>query len=477
MVHRTEARILPNSARVLIRPFLLDNPDRIRKIVGRVLALTEDEVRRTLNQVLEEFAARHIDIRKIFRKHFGRLAPQLPSGLSLSAERETLLGSYFTSEYSLESAALFNPSIVTAPDQTGVPEGALRFIMSLRATGEGHISSIEFRSGLISADGDVTIDPAGPFVTEPEPVENAAYDRDLFRRKLEEIGFDNAFSRRVLKSLAPSFTFSELEAALAKGSPDASSHESRRTRDGMILLAKSNYETRFDPTQPVSRRIIFPSSPSERNGIEDARFVEFKEEGETTYYATYTAYDGRVILPQLIETKDFLRFKVATLNGPAAQNKGMALFPRKVNGLYAMISRQDNENLFFMCSDHVHFWYEPELLLMPQQSWEIVQLGNCGSPIETDAGWLLLTHGVGPMRKYCIGAILLDLDDPRKVIGRMREPLMTPNTNEREGYVPNVVYTCGALRHNGRLVIPYAMSDYASAVAVVDVDDVLAQMT
>ena len=246
----------------------------------------------------------------------------------------------------------------------------------------------------------------------------------------------------------------------------------------MVMLAKANYEIRFDPGLDVSERIIFPSSPTETNGIEDARFVQFShDDGRVCYYATYTAYDGRVTLPQLLETEDFLHFKVSTLNGPEVRNKGFALFPRMVNGQYAMLSRQDNENIYLMYSDTPHFWYSKELIARPTYSWEFVQLGNCGSPIETEAGWLVLTHGVGPMRKYALGAFLLDRDDPSRLIGRLETPLLEPNANEREGYVPNVVYSCGALPHGRELIIPYAMADYASTFATVPLDDVLSAMT
>ncbi len=246
---------------------------------------------------------------------------------------------------------------------------------------------------------------------------------------------------------------------------------------GILLLAQSNYEVQFASESRVSERVIFPTSPSQSNGIEDARFVLFRnEDGTQHYYATYTAFDGKLILPQLLETPDFLHFRFITLNGPAVQNKGMALFPRKLNGSYAMISRQDNENIYLMYSDNIHFWYDAELVLKPTFPWEFVQLGNCGSPMEIDEGWLVLSHGVGPMRKYCIGAFLLDLQDPTKVIGRLREPLLKPTETEREGYVPNVVYSCGALIHNGELVLPYAMSDYATNFATVSVKDLLAAM-
>ena len=253
--------------------------------------------------------------------------------------------------------------------------------------------------------------------------------------------------------------------------------EFERTADGVLALAKANYEIAYGPDQELSDRIIFPYSPSESNGIEDARFVEFREDdGGVRYYATYSAFDGKIVLPQLVETEDFLHFKIRTLNGPEVRNKDFALFPRKINGMYAMLSRQDGENLFLMYSDMIHFWYTKQMLLKPTFAWEFVQLGNCGSPIETDAGWLVISHGVGPMRKYSIGAFLLDRDDPSRVLGRLREPLLAPNENERRGYVPNVVYSCGGVIHNGELIIPYAMSDFASTFAIVPLADLLAAM-
>ncbi len=476
-VHRTAIILRPDSSRVLIRPFLLDNPTRVRSLLTRLQALSDAEVREAIGLALTDFERRHVGMPRILRRHYEKARAYFPEGTDLSPERQQLLGAYLTSEYALESAALFNPSIVLAPEQEGVSAGEVRFVMSLRATGEGHISSIEFRSGVIKAAGAVEIDPVTPFVVEPERIESATYDAPLFSRKLAEIGFDNEFSRGILDALGDTFTFGELSAALEAAPPDPENRERQRTSEGLMLLAQANYETRFPSGHPICERIIFPSSPTERNGIEDARFVRFEEaDGSVVYYATYTAYDGKVILPQLLETRDFLHFKISTLNGPAAQNKGMALFPRKIDGLYAMVSRQDNENLFLMYSDNLHFWFERQPLMGPEAPWELVQLGNCGSPIETEAGWLVLTHGVGPMRRYCIGAILLDLDDPSRIIGRLREPLLTPEENERAGYVPNVVYTCGALVHGGNLILPYAMSDYATGIATVEMRALLAAL-
>ena len=311
---------------------------------------------------------------------------------------------------------------------------------------------------------------------EPRQVPNASYEKPLFERKLFELGLANGFSRRLLAELQDSFTMDEFSKKLDTTLKQVRSMdpESETIAKGILHLAQSNYEVQFAPESRVSERVIFPSSPSQSNGIEDARFVLFQnDDGTRTYYATYTAFDGKLILPQLLETPDFLHFKFITLNGPAVQNKGMALFPRKINGHYAMLSRQDDENILLMFSDNIHFWHTPKLLLSPAQPWEFIKMGNCGSPIETEAGWLVLSHGVGPMRQYAIGAFLLDKNDPSKVIGRLQEPLLRPTEDERRGYVPNVVYTCGALVHNGTLVIPYAYADHATTFATVPLDDVL----
>ena len=474
--------IKPDPRRVLIRPFIptvepralnpTDAP-RALKILTRILSLTDAEVEGLLDEVLRDFGDRHKEIKNIFSERFRQVEMFIPTDRPLSGNRKLLMGSYFTNEYSFECAALFNPSIIPHPDQSDVPEGCLRFILSLRATGEGHISSITFRSGLVDAAAGVSIDPPTRFIREPKYFPNTSYNRELFMKKLGELGLADDFNLRVLEGVTETFTLDELRTAIEI---HRRYHGNEDTGQKMLMVAKSNYEFSFSGEQPVSERIVFPFSPSQSNGIEDARFVRFVDNDQVCYYATYTAYDGRTILPQLLETEDFLHFKVCTLNGPAVQNKGMALFPRKVNGLYAMLSRQDNENIRIMYSDDLHFWYESKILLRPTEPWEFIQMGNCGSPIETPAGWLVLTHGVGAMRKYCIGAILLDLNDPGKVIGRLKDPLIKPEAEEREGYVPNVVYTCGALVHNGILVIPYAISDSISTVASVPVDAVIAAM-
>lgn len=477
-VERIGPTLVPDRTRVLLRPFYPSTDDISRRMMGRIMAWPDHEVSRLLGQVLGEFADRHARVEEVFQRRFQQVAGFLNAGERPSLDRQLLIGAHFTHEYSPESAALFNPSIVPHPDQSGVSAGALRFLLSLRATGEGHISSLTFRTGMISAQHRITLNPPVPFVTEPERVPNDSYEKGLFSRKLREAGVDDGFCRQVLDQLPADFTLKELRRVLGasglSATPDANASHTARA---ILLLAESNYEVQFAAESRPSQRVLFPSAPSQSNGIEDARFVRFhKEDGTITYYATYSAYDGKIALPQILETPDFLHFKFSTLNGPAVQNKGMALFPRKIGGRYVMLSRQDDENVLLMFSENVHFWQTPSILLSPAEPWECIKMGNCGSPIETEAGWLVLSHGVGAMRKYCIGAFLLDLDDPRKVIGRLREPLLAPNESERDGYVPNVVYTCGALLHQRELIIPYAMSDNATSFAAVSMDALLAAL-
>ncbi|HXN48634.1 MAG TPA: glycoside hydrolase family 130 protein [Bryobacteraceae bacterium] len=479
-VKRTSTVLRPDQSRVLLRPFSPGSYERITWIMARIMALPEDTVGPLLDEVAAEFSERHQHIRGLFLERFEEVRSLMLTDQEVSESRRLLIGSYFLAEYSLESAALFNPSIVPHPDQADLPSGAVRFILSLRATGEGHISSVVFREGIIHADRRIEVLPPTGFLTEARQVPNPLYEKALFARKLSELKLTGEFTRRVMNGLGESFALEELRTALKAEQfrlPDGMSPEDQNASQGIWMLARSNYEVQFEPEQQLSERVIFPVTPSQRNGIEDARFVRFQnDDGTHVYYATFTAYDGKIVVPELVETSDFLLFRFRTLNGPAAENKGMALFPRKIGGLYAMLSRQDNENIYLMFSDNVHFWNERQVLLRPTFPWELVQLGNCGSPIETEAGWLVLSHGVGPVRKYSIGAFLLDRDDPSKVIGRLREPLLTPNHNERKGYVPNVVYTCGALVHNGELIIPYGMADHNTSFATVRLGEVLAAM-
>jgi len=480
-VHRTGIVLKPDARRVLFRPFYPTNDERALRIVTRVLALTDDEVKAQFDHVLSEFSERHRQLREWFLERWDEVRNLLRVSTPVNEARRALLGAYFTHEYSFESTALFNPSMVWHPDQSNLEEGSRRFVISLRGIGEGHISSIAFRTGVVTKTGDILVDPAQRFVKVPAVVPTTSYDKKTFARKLVDLGLMDASATATLSLLSDEFQLSELEDALARVvglNPIVRSSwpftgGTSATARSLRGLAMCNYEVAHNPNEELSERVLFPVSPTESNGMEDARFVEFQHEEGSCYYATYTAYNGSLIMPQLIETRDFSRFKMASINGPAATNKGMALFPRKIDGLYAMISRQDNENIYIMFSDDVCFWHDKSLLITPHSAWEFVQLGNCGSPIETEAGWLVLTHGVGAMRKYAIGAVLLDLENPRRVIGRLNEPLISPDSNEREGYVPNVVYSCGALVHQGELIIPYAMSDYASTFAKVNLDELL----
>jgi predicted GH43/DUF377 family glycosyl hydrolase len=470
----------PTASRVLNRPFIPTGPGRVRGIIDRVLALSETEIESQLARLRSALSARHADLDGSWLRQFDRVRAYLPNRVALSDSRRLLFGAYFTGEYAVESAALFNPSIVPHPDQTGLDGGDLRFILSLRAVGEGHISSIEFRTGIIRRNQTIEIDQPSGLVVAPEIDPEPTFPKSIFLHKLYDNGLENNWSRSVLNRLGTTFSRSDLNESMERAFQEAQPHSEdvRQTIEFLHWLVESNYEVKFDPTIPLSERVIFPVSLNETNGIEDARFVRFVEEDETvSYYATYTAYDGRRIMPQLIETDDFNRFRIRTLAGSAIQNKGMALFPRRIDGRYAMLSRYDDENLFLMFSQDRHFWCDPQLLLQPVYGWEFAKIGNCGSPIETDAGWLVITHGVGAMRRYCIGAALLDLDDPSKVIGRLKRPLLEPAADNIDGYVPNVVYTCGALVHAGQLILPYGLNDSATTIATVELKSLLAELT
>ena len=422
--NRQALHLRPDPARVVVRPFKpateprdFNSTDRTRAnhIVDRVLALDPAAVSLQLADVLENFRGRHRNLLKVFETRADEMGVVFASHPSFTQDQRRLVGAYFVHEYSFEAAALFNPSIVSHPDQSGAPVGGRRFILSLRAVGEGHVSSLTFRSGAVSADGSVSVDPPARLASIPQ-----------------------------------------LSTPLA---PDA-----------------DRCEVFFRPEEDISERVIFPVLPSQSNGIEDARFVEFEEAGARTYYATYTAYTGRSIRSELIETQDFVTFRMSSMSGSATNNKGMALFPRKIAGQYAMIARQDNENLYLILSDDLYNWNGGEVILKPRFPWEFVQIGNCGSPIELDEGWLLLIHGVGPVRRYAIGAVLMDKADPTRILARSSEPLVRPEAADREGYVPNVVYTCGGMRFNERVILPYAVSDTFSTVATMKIAALLGSL-
>ncbi|MCX6167715.1 MAG: glycoside hydrolase family 130 protein [Ignavibacteriales bacterium] len=482
-VTRKNIKIIPDPSRVIAR-FLDISDERKIDVIRKVLAMPEYEVDLAIGQLLKGYSNRHRNISAIFEKHFNRLNHLLEYlGIitdDVNQSRKLLIGSYFTMEYSIESAAFFNPSIVEAPDQSGLEQHEKRVIFSFRATGEGHVSSIVFRSAIIDRYDNLVIEPVGRMLSEADQIKNNNYDKELFINKLVEMGDfrNNIFAVLVLEKLGESFTYDELKRAVEE---IRIAHQLSADKDliitQMIWLAKSHYELEFSVDSAISERVIFPISETEKKGIEDARFVKFTDDnGDVIYYATYTAYDGISILPKLLETKDFYYFKVLPIHGEIAQNKGMALFPRKINGKYAMLCRIDGINNFIAFSDTINVWREAKIIQEPKYPWELVQVGNCGSPIETDEGWLIITHGVGPMREYVLGASLYELDNPSKEIGRLKAPLLTPNEEEREGYVPNVVYSCGSMLHFDNLIIPYAMSDYASTYASINVNELLNEL-
>ncbi|MEN6451624.1 MAG: glycoside hydrolase family 130 protein [Thermoguttaceae bacterium] len=474
-VRRLPVVFASDKRRVITRFFDPGGEARVRHIIERVAALSDEDVGLELEDVFMRFRTRHGNIASVLEENCRTALAMTGATDDLPANRRMLIGAYLTTEYSIESAALFNPSIVPHYNQRNLPDGAVRFIMSLRATGEGHVSSIVFRSGVITAGHQIQIDPCARFARPIRVVPDKHYDKSLFRRKLVDIGVPEAAMALVLDRLSDGFTLAQLERAITEtrqASPDKLQLEP--ALQDIRWLAHSNYQLELPREADTSEVVIFPHTSNEKHGIEDLRMVRFvDDDGTVTYYGTCTAFDGYRILPQLIETRDFLKVGVHTINGACAQNKGMALFPRRIGGHYVMCSRIDGENLYIMYSDIVHFWETAELLPVPRRPWELVQIGNCGSPLETPEGWLLLTHGVGPMRTYCIGATLLDLKDPLKVIGSLDKPLITPTEKERDGYVPNVAYSCGAMIHNGRLYIPFATSDMITRIGIVSLDSLL----
>jgi predicted GH43/DUF377 family glycosyl hydrolase len=479
-VNRKPTRFLPDPSRVIAR-FLYTSDERSEDIIRDVMALSDNEANIALSKVLRAYAKRHRNISLIFEAHFNKLDKLLEklkiNKDNVSQARRALLGSYFTMEYSIESAAFFNPSIVEDPDQSDLGPDEKRLIFSFRATGEGHISSIVFRSAIIDKNSDLIIEPVGKMLAEAERIKRHVYNKQSFIEKLDEMStFNNKVSPVfVLEKLGDNFTYGELKRAIEETEVTCQlSPDNRLIIKEMLWLAKSHYELYFSLDSAISERVIFPISEIEKHGIEDARFVKFTDDkGEETYYATYTAFDGITILPMLIETKDFYHFKVLAIHGEIAQNKGMALFPRKIKGKYAMLCRIDGVNNYIAYSDNINIWHEASLIQKPKFPWEFIQVGNSGSPIETDEGWLVITHGVGPMRQYSLGASLFDIDDPGKEIGRLNTPLLSSNNEEREGYVPNVVYSCGSILHNGNLIIPYGMADFASTYASINLQELL----
>ena len=482
-VTRKDRKFLPDPSRVIAR-FHYTSDERSKNIILNVLAMSDSEVNITLNKVLRGYSRRHRNISVIFETYFEKLTDLFNElGIKpgkVTQSRKLLLGSYFTMEYSIESAAFFNPSIVEDPDQSGLGSNEKRVILSFRATGEGHISSIVFRSGILDKNNNLTLEPVGKMLAEAERKKRHIYNKKSFIRKLDEMrDFNNKISPVfVLEQLNDSFTYGDLKRVVeeTRKRPQLTVNKILIINQ-MMWLAKSHYELDFSLDSAISERVIFPTSETERNGIEDARFVKFTEDnGEIAYYATYTAYDGITILPKLLETKNFYHFKALPIHGEIAQNKGMALFPRKIKGKYAMLCRIDGANNYIAYSDNINIWREAKVIQKPKFPWDMVQVGNCGSPVETEEGWLVITHGVGPMREYVLGASLYELDNPEKEIGRLKTPLLAPNAEEREGYVPNVVYSCGSIIHNRNLIIPYGISDTASSYASVNLNELLNEL-
>ena len=482
-VKRKNVVFSPDPSRVIAR-FLFTGDSRALKTIRSVLDMSEEDASLALKQTLSDFSMRHRNISKVFEKHFNNIVhlfKQLdidPEALDYSMK--ILIGAYFTMEYSIESAAFFNPSMVEHPDQSQIGKGQKRVILSFRATGEGHISSIVFRTGLLDKENNLKTEPVGNLLEEAEHIRRHVYDKASFKSKLDEMkDFQGMIpSGLILDKLGDKFTYGELHRCIEEDKKTLHRADSKEMFFNQIMwLASSHYELEFSLDTNISERVIFPVSANENNGIEDARFVKFTDDNqEVMYYATYTAYDGTTVLPKLLNTKDFYHFRVLPLHGEIARNKGMAMFPRKINGKYVMLCRLDGVNNYIAYSDNITVWREAKLLQEPRYPWEFIQIGNCGSPIETKEGWLVITHGVGPMREYVLGASLFDLDQPEKEIGRLKTPLLVPNNEEREGYVPNVVYSCGSMIHNEDLVIPYAKSDYSSTYATVNLKELLDEL-
>ena len=476
-VQRRELTFLPDSSRVVAR-FFDNGENRTRNLVHRVMALDDVAVNRELDHTLREFVGRHRNISSIFMSHYENHRNLLDNmkfdESELSKERKLLLGSYATMEYSIESAAIFNPSIIEDFDQSFLAKGEKRVILSFRATGEGHLSSIVFRRGILDANNDLKMMKTRNHIDMAKIAQKKSYDKGRFVQKIDEMNISREYSSTIMDNLPEHFGYYELKKSVEKVLSNGMSLNKQLALEEMTWLVDSYYDVEFSLDSDISERVIFPISPSESRGIEDARFVRFSEDdGTEKVYATYTAYDGHTILPKLLSTEDFTTFRIMPMHGKAAQNKNFALFPKKVNGKYAVLARVDGVNNYLMYSDRNTLWNDPIKIQEPKYPWEFTQIGNCGAPLLTEEGWLVVTHGVGPMRRYCIGASLFDLDDPAKEIGRLSQPLLSPLEEEREGYVPNVVYSCGSMIHNNHLVLPYAVSDYSSSYATVEMAELM----
>ncbi len=476
-VTRKNLKFLPDSSRVVAR-FFNNGDERTGNLVKRLMTLDDDAVARELDHALREFVGRHRNISQIFLAHYenhrGLLELMELDESHLSKERKLLIGSYSTMEYSIESAAIFNPSIIEDFNQSFLAKGEQRVVISFRATGEGHLSSIVFRRGILDANNDLKMMKVRNHIDLPKIVQKKSYDKGRFVQKLREMKISKQYSSVIMENLPDHFEYHQLRNSVDKVLSNGLTINKKLALEEMTWLVDSYYDVEFSLDSDISERVIFPISPSESKGIEDARFVRFQEDdGTEKIYATYTAYDGHTILPKLLSTEDFNTFRIMPMHGKGAQNKNFALFPKKIKSKYAVLARVDGVNNYIMYSDRNTLWNNPIKIQEPKYPWEFTQIGNCGSPLWTEEGWLIITHGVGPMRRYCIGASLFDLDDPTQEIGRLSEPLLSPLEEEREGYVPNVVYSCGSMIHNESLILPYAVSDYSSSYATVEMAELM----
>jgi predicted GH43/DUF377 family glycosyl hydrolase len=412
----------PDPSRTVVRPFEPGYPpgfdqgrSRTDETVALIVGLDDHELAHQLRGVTGSLDENHRDVDATLMRRFREMAHLIPSANTLSPAQQRLIGAYFSQEYSYEAAALFNPSAVLHPDQSGVAEGALRFVLSLRGVGEGHVSSVTFRTGVWTPGGTLTIDDPGA------------------------------------TSVPPVIT----------------------TDDG----STTGVHLDSSGALSISETVLFPILPSQKQGIEDMRLVRFTEDdGTITYHGTYTAFSGAEARSELLTTTDFRSFEMQGLTGEVASAKGMALFPRRIDGRYVTLGRQDNRSIWLNVSSDLLHWDSGTKLIEPSYPWEFVQMGNCGSPIELDEGWLVMTHGVGTVRNYCIGACLLDKADPSKLLARTPRPVLAPSPHERDGYVPNVVYSCGAIVQGRTMLLPYAVADSFSAFGSLSIDNLLACM-
>ena len=465
LVQRLYTKIKADPKKVILQHFKVGNLDRTKNVLRRINSLSGDDLQKELTDIENKFEGRHKFFKEILLNNFLQVEKYLDNAENISQKKKLIIGAYFSKEYSIEAASLFNPSIVMHPDQSKLKPKTSRFLLSLRATGEGHISSIEFKTGIIDEKNEIIFDQESKFSTLPQNDNTKIFNRKFIKENIKFV--DNDF----LINFPETFTYEEAKIIINNFSPEVSLKYVQQIAD-IIDIVDSNYRISFSPKSEINERVIFPFSKMESHGLEDLRLVKFSENNdENIFYGTYTAYDGHKFRTQLLETINFREFEIHTLHGAAIQDKGMALFPRKINGKYVITSRQGGENIQIMYSDNLYRWEKFEQLQTPKEPWQFVQLGNCGSPIETEDGWLLITHAVGKFRKYSLGAILLDLENPSKVIGSLKTPLLEPNDEEREGYVPNVLYSCGSLVHNDNLIIPYAMSDSYTGFAKVKLSD------